>query len=786
MYQHQSHIALAILAVLAFSAICLAEDTPDDVFQELYGDRIKKVKATRSFDDDIELAKEWLAAAQGNDVPMPLKVIFCERAFESTKGIPNSQDIAIESMAILGEVDSSRRTEALTNVAEIHQRQYNKTRDTHERKEIGNLLIEEFAALAALREAESDWPGAVSFYRRARSIAARVKSPYRQAVDMALETASARQSASIQIKQLVKKLESNPDDAASAKRLVMLYVVDLDQPAKAIPYTDRVDDDALTAKIKLVAANPDDLTESDTLTLAKWYKSLATSARGSAKVTSLHHAVDMYDRFLELHSTKDLAYTKAELALASINAELEKPGGSSKPSWQRGLLIHYTFDEKTGQIRDHSGNNKHATNRGAVYSEKGKHGGAYVFDESDYMELPRGAISDLQQGSVAMWVYINSKKNDTQFLNCVTLGGKDIHVQFRTGHGDILTGYLGTTARLGGLNTSARTPIGKWTHLAWAWTGETCAVYIDGRRVAQIRNPQKNLFIPKTTSAFNIGRDTRGSYPAQNLRGAMDDLMVFNRAIGATEVKAVAQGLKDSGFMPLPGITTPRTRRSTLREGLVLHYPFDKPEKKTITDQSKAKINGAVHGVNWTAKGKINGAAIFDGKSYIDIGNPKELNFDTNDFSVSLWFNAESKAHRLGPFLSKGGAGSLFPVRPGYGLYHQVNSEGSRILRWDFGQRAQNGRARVQSTKWSANVWHHMVMINRDGAIEAYLDGNVLTTNIVKPSTNATVTGPEPLLIGKQIDNRNKGWFLRGMLDDVRIYNRALMADEITRLFRLK
>jgi hypothetical protein len=78
----------------------------------------------------------------------------------------------------------------------------------------------------------------------------------------------------------------------------------------------------------------------------------------------------------------------------------------------------------------------------------------------------------------------------------------------------------------------------------------------------------------------------------------------------------------------------------------------------------------------------------------------------------------------------------------------------------------------------ATGVWHYVTGVYDGSNLRIYVDG------VQESSTNigsvVAYTGTDPLWIGKD-PNR---WF-NGMVDEVRIYNRALSAGEVQRLYDL-
>ena len=69
--------------------------------------------------------------------------------------------------------------------------------------------------------------------------------------------------------------------------------------------------------------------------------------------------------------------------------------------------------------------------------------------------------------------------------------------------------------------------------------------------------------------------------------------------------------------------------------GLVAYYPFN----GNALDESQNGNNGTIYGASLTKdkSGKLNSAFSFDGNDYISVNNKSSINFDTSDFSISMW-----------------------------------------------------------------------------------------------------------------------------------------------------
>lgn len=94
-----------------------------------------------------------------------------------------------------------------------------------------------------------------------------------------------------------------------------------------------------------------------------------------------------------------------------------------------------------------------------------------------------------------------------------------------------------------------------------------------------------------------------------------------------------------------------------------------------------------------------------------------------------------------------------------------------------------NGMGNVQEIKsgdiFQPNRWHHLALTYDGSFLRGYVDGNQFSAKAVN---KARVPGNQPLVIGRRPDNMPNS-FVQARLDDIRLYNRALSAQDIKSLF---
>ena len=247
-------------------------------------------------------------------------------------------------------------------------------------------------------------------------------------------------------------------------------------------------------------------------------------------------------------------------ASARYDKAVGVPGGRAiEPG--RGLVAHYRFDQNAS---DASGKGHHGENHGATLVSGGKLGGAFSFDgEDDYVSIPARATGGLTAATFALWVKTTQSKavSRGQFYANPTLLGAATD---GWGSGDLgLMLENGKAAYFHGLTPDGKDMMwfsanqvadGKWHHVALVHAGPLILFYVDGRLArgeasSAGRRSERPGVLSDTPAgaklckaALLIGASNRsfgGSRPASFVRGLIDDVRIWNRALTAREIAAV-------------------------------------------------------------------------------------------------------------------------------------------------------------------------------------------------------------------------------------------------------
>jgi hypothetical protein len=207
--------------------------------------------------------------------------------------------------------------------------------------------------------------------------------------------------------------------------------------------------------------------------------------------------------------------------------------------------------------------------------------------------------------------------------------------------------------------------------------------------------------------------------------------------------------------------------------GLVAYYSFS-TNATPVPDDSGNGYTGTLYGATWVTNGVTGGGYSFDGSNdYVKVSSTFGLG---TIMTMSSWiYLSDSSAH--GMFVNIGQHGVGGPPFSGFGVG----------VGGPYPENAGNQLTAVNNgTAWDTtgvNVgigWHHIccVMTNATTFL-SYIDGNLVNT--YTGSTFVAPAGGESQIGGYQ-DTPTLRWF-NGIIDEVRIYNRALSSNEVHELY---
>lgn len=464
-------------------------------------------------------------------------------------------------------------------------------------------------------------------------------------------------------------------------------------------------------------------------------------------------------------SIDDFRIYNRALSSAEISSLYESYNPSVQISdLQKGLVGQWKLD---GNANDSTSYGNDLTNTNAVTfttDRKAQSSKAGQFTSASFQYLSVADNESLSSGdidfTVSGWVYADTLTDGDQIWGkgtANTVAGIEYRLIYDTSLNNRFRFGFGNGVTLGQVRAdSFGTPTtGTWYFIV-AWHDAT----------ANTINIQVNNGTVDSGSHTVGGQDTAGLFItgtnaslAGYWNGRIDDVRVYKRVLTAAEKTSLYESYD-------PGIQV-----SNLQKGLVGQWKMDGNANDATSYQNDGTVTGAVLAND--RKGQAQKAYGFNGSSdKINAGNAASLQI-SNNITLAAWVNVTSNSGSYPSIVIK--ANSSFT---GYGIL--LESGASYKPTGFFYNGLDWSTSRVLHTSaLTVGTWYHLVYTYDHAVHRIYVNG--VQTNSTNDTTGGVVETTRVLGIGYSSNGDTR--FFNGLIDGVRVYNRALTATEVMQLY---
>ena len=197
--------------------------------------------------------------------------------------------------------------------------------------------------------------------------------------------------------------------------------------------------------------------------------------------------------------------------------------------------------------------------------------------------------------------------------------------------------------------------------------------------------------------------------------------------------------------------------------GPVAAYSFDAGEGEVAEDVTGNAHDGEIEGAEWFDNGKFGSALSFDGENdCVTVADAPDLQL-TEELTLEAWVKPQG-AIPHDPVIYKQQEGYLsYSLQLGWGV--------DGLAEGYIGEDEENYQNVFSPDPLDANVWTHLAFTYDGHLIRLFVNGEEVADQLA-PSTVLASNGA--LLIGCA-----PGEYFHGLIDEIRIYNRALGAGEL-------
>lgn len=267
-------------------------------------------------------------------------------------------------------------------------------------------------------------------------------------------------------------------------------------------------------------------------------------------------------------------------------------------------------------------------------------------------------------------------------------------------------------------------------------------------------------------STDNVAVSGYDVYRGSTLIGSTTTATSFNvTGLFANTSYAITIKAKDavgniSAASSILNVTTTGAGPGDITTGLAMHLKFNEAGGTIAADATGNNNNGSLNnGAVFTVGKNGNSVSLSGSNQYLTVNNSSLLN-PTSAITLSVWIKANSLS----------GNRVIFK-KQSWGASYELAVYGG-LLTFTL-----NGPGSVSIAAPSTGAWHLITATYDGSAKKIYVDG---TLSISQAASGAIGTNGEAVMIGT-----SGGWenYFSGLLDDARIYNRALSLTDVQALY---
>jgi len=422
------------------------------------------------------------------------------------------------------------------------------------------------------------------------------------------------------------------------------------------------------------------------------------------------------------------------------NADTGAPdGGATCPATPTGVVSWWPGD---GNYNDVAGSSV-GSSAGGVTFAAGAVGQGFSLDGtvSSYIQVADAATLRIA-GPITIDAWINPAASATavtgRIVDKIMAGGANGYLL------DVVSSQLRIAIGADSLSSGVAVPNALFTHVAGVYNGASLSLYMNGVLVATKTTAVAAL--PTSNLPLRIGADSAG---ANRFAGVIDEPRIFSRALSADEIQSIYQ----QGSVAHCSCVSPPS-------GLISWWRGE----GNLTD-ARGGNNGTDPGGVAFATGAVGSGFNLTGvaSAYVQVPNAASLQV-AGPLTIEAWINPTTVGGRIVDKITAGGG-------DGYLLDVVTNQ-----LRFVIG--SDSVLSGTTNTIAAAKLTH----------VAGVYDGTTLSVYIngVRVANKATLVtavpvNSLPLRIGADSTGANR---TTGIIDEPRIYGRALASDEVLAIFR--
>jgi hypothetical protein len=304
-------------------------------------------------------------------------------------------------------------------------------------------------------------------------------------------------------------------------------------------------------------------------------------------------------------------------------------------------------------------------------------------------------------------------------------------------------------------------PLNKWHQVIFTYSGGTVNGYVDGAPVGMMLNTfTGGEKFAQWAYGLLLGTDPSLT---KSLAGGLAEVRVYNRALSNADAAALYSATVPGSALSSGAGSTSTVSGGDITTGLAALWTLAEGGGTTANDTSGNGNTGAVSNGYWWNSAYGPSLWFNGGGSYIWVNESPSLE-QSNALTVSFWLDPNANSNLDPRVITK--------------LYDwEIKLNGASR----YPQFMANGQYAILNYSLPLNTWHHITFTYSNGTVIGYVDGVAVNTLYnTFTGTGSLAQWAYGLLMGTDASMTNP---LIGSLAQVRIYNRALSAQDVAALY---
>ena len=423
-------------------------------------------------------------------------------------------------------------------------------------------------------------------------------------------------------------------------------------------------------------------------------------------------------------------------------------------SWAPGPIGWWKFDEHSGTtINDSSGVSNSISVTGSPTWTTGKFGSGLSFNgSSDRLNVTATTTLQPKNIGVDFWVYPTYNTTTGDWKGIITGPyGNGYSNSWRVldyNKGIIFQVNVGDAAPIVCTTSASTVPRNTWSHIAASYDQQNLRVFING--VQQCSTAETRAINYTTSSTMYLG------FAQFYFQGKLDDIRFYNYARTQKQIVEDMNAGHPVGGSPVGS--------------QVGYWKFDEGYGATTFNSGNGTgLNGTITGAAWSNNGKFGKSLAFvnGSNTIVSVNDNDALDIRTGGMTLSAWIKTSATGVIQNIIRKDNGAGLS-------GYIFRIETDNR--LRISYSDADSSATSYAAAGAVTDGAWHYVAAVyDRDLDMQyLYVDGKQVDSD--DPNISGDVNNTTAFRIGMSSATSEA---FSGLIDEVKVYNSALTADEI-------